>query len=754
MRCHTKHTRLSLAIALSSAVPAMAQTSVGNDPFTEIPADANLGKYSVQGSSDGGDVIAGVLTKANTPNKAYIWTAQRGVVTLGTLNNGNSADARAINAGGDVVVGMAEDGTAPLNPLGAQPKTAYRWTERGGMQGLGPVYANGSAIPTGNSFATGVNAAGDVVVGVVYDQNNQTTSIFRWTQQTRMVALGKLNGGNNAGGAYVNAAGDVIVGNAQDGSLANTPIRAVRWTEATGLLSLGTLNATDTESRATAVNAKGDIVVGTSTAAGGMRHGFRWTQQAGATAGAMEDLGNLNGGTDVTPYAINAAGNVVVGTAKDGNAANAVRGFRWAEGSGMQTVEAWLAANGVAPAATQITANARAVSTDGSTVVGQLTNGAMYIARVVAAPPASTPTTAQSTPPATAQTSSPAAPLNAPPAGAQQADAPATAPASASAASSHAAGVIGSGLIVPESFNRGLARVAQSKQLALNDTELVMNGMHSNPMRGLLSTGKSAVWTAGDLGRAEHGDHDSDVGVAEIGIGHRVHDLLQLNVSLGRTFSRSKTDLGGRTIARGTYVMPEAIVTLPASLYLTASALYGQGEVDIERGYLNAGRDEFVSASPDQRSAGARLRLDWKDAAKWDRTALTPYVSLTYLQTRTDGYTERGGAFPVKWDRRTDRATTARVGIDLIHEVSPRITLQGRMEGAHRFDRTDASSSGEVIGLYAFHFDGPRAMRNWLRFGAGAEAKVGAGVAGLMLNATTRGDVPSYWASVNYRWQF
>ncbi|MGG2424974.1 autotransporter domain-containing protein, partial [Ralstonia pseudosolanacearum] len=135
-----------------------------------------------------------------------------------------------------------------------------------------------------------------------------------------------------------------------------------------------------------------------------------------------------------------------------------------------------------------------------------------------------------------------------------------------------------------------------------------MNGMHSNPMRGLLPTGKSAVWTAGDVGRAEHGDHDSDVGVAEIGFGHRVHDRLQLNLALGRTFSRSKTDLGGKTIARGTYLMPEAILSLPASLYLTASAFYGRGEADIERGYLNAGRTEFVSASPDQRSAGARLR--------------------------------------------------------------------------------------------------------------------------------------------------
>ncbi|MGG2424836.1 hypothetical protein ACQV88_25545, partial [Ralstonia pseudosolanacearum] len=235
MLCQTQHARLGLVIALSSALPAMAQTSTGNDPITEIPADANLGKYAVQGANGTGEVITGVLTQANNPSQAYIWTAQGGVVTLGTLNSGKSADARAINAAGDVVVGSAEDGTAPKNSAGAQPKSAYRWTRQGGMQGLGPIYINNSPVPTGNSFATGVNAAGDVVAGVVYDENNLTTSIFRWTQQTRMTTLGKLNGGSNSAGGFVNAAGDVVVGNAQDGSLPNTPVRAVRWTEPTGL---------------------------------------------------------------------------------------------------------------------------------------------------------------------------------------------------------------------------------------------------------------------------------------------------------------------------------------------------------------------------------------------------------------------------------------------------------------------------------------------------------------------------------------
>lgn len=752
MHSHSKYVRRSLAVGLTAAFPVAAQPTPATDPMALIPFNKNLGKYYQLGADSDANIIVGYTTDPNSPagtpkHFAFRWTAADGVVDLGKLNGGTTAQARAVNAKGDVIVGVAEDGAARPNAQNVLPQFAFRWTQKNGMESLGWLYQDpdpAKAGHVGDTLANSVDESGNVIVGTVQTADNSRRSIFIWTPTAKMVDLGTLNNGQgkdakglgvDTGGPQVSANGQVIVGWSRDGNASNE-VRAFRWTATDKtMVSLGLLNSTDSQSVATAVNAKGDVVAGFSVSNAKVQHGFRWTEQSGK----MEDLGFLEQGGNVQPNAINAAGDVIVGNARDANNEN--RGFRWSASTAkMQTVEAWLAENGIAT--NEKTANARTVSPDGQVITGVLStsSGALYIARVVkAAPPAAAPA---------AQAEATNAPEPADHARSVENAAIAPPPPARSA------GTIGSGLIVPQSFNRSLASVAQSKQIALNDTELVMNGMHSNPMRTLLQTGKSAFWTAGDLGRAEHGDHDSDQGVAEIGFGHRLNDRLQLNLAVGRTFSRAKTDQGGKTIARGTYLMPEAIISLPASLYLTVSGYYGRGEADIERGYLNAGRREFASASPGQRSAGARLRLDWKDAVAWARTSLTPYTSLTYLETRTDGYAESGGAFPARWDRRNDRATTARLGVDVIHELSSSITLQGRVEGAHRFDKTGTASSGEVIGLYAFNFDSPRIMRNWLRVGAGAEAQVGSGVAGLMLNATTRGEAPSYWASVNYRWQF
>ena len=185
----------------------------------------------------------------------------------------------------------------------------------------------------------------------------------------------------------------------------------------------------------------------------------------------------------------------------------------------MQSVEDWLAANGVNVVGVN-TSSANGVNAAGNVVVGLLNNYHVFIAHV------------------------------------------------ADAASGSSSGA-GTGLIDVQNFNAGLATVANSGKLVSNDT--VMNGMHSNPMRMLLPSRRSTFWVAGDAGRKDSGRDDSAIGMAEIGYGYRFDDTWQLNVSAGRTYSQADTGLGGRTTARTTYLMPELIVTLPASFYATLS---------------------------------------------------------------------------------------------------------------------------------------------------------------------------------------
>lgn len=157
---------------------------------------------------------------------------------------------------------------------------------------------------------------------------------FRWTQADGMIDLGTLRT-DNMGNSYaygVNAAGSVVVGSAfYSGATAH----AFRWTQDTGMTDLGTLTANNTgESMAKGINAIGDIVVG-SAYSGTDHHAFRWTLDAGSsTQGTMTDLGTLRTGNTgrSSANAVNAAGDVVVGYASSETGFHA---FRWTLTEGM-----------------------------------------------------------------------------------------------------------------------------------------------------------------------------------------------------------------------------------------------------------------------------------------------------------------------------------------------------------------------------------------------------------------------------------
>ncbi len=121
-------------------------------------------------------------------------------IDVGDLPGGSFFSiAKGVSADGSVVVGDSS---------GVNGTEAFRWTQTGGMIGLG-------AFPGGVIFqsrANGVSADGSVIVG--YGTNvDGNKEAFRWTQADGMVGLGDLLGGGFESQAYgVSADGSVIVG--------------------------------------------------------------------------------------------------------------------------------------------------------------------------------------------------------------------------------------------------------------------------------------------------------------------------------------------------------------------------------------------------------------------------------------------------------------------------------------------------------------------------------------------------------------
>ena len=189
----------------------------------------------------------------------------------------SSSVARGVNADGSVVVGQ---GTS------ASGTEAFRWTQAGGMVGLGD-------LPGGSFFslANAVNADGSVVVGAGTEAAG--TVAIRWTQAGGMVSLGDLPGGSINGVANaVNADGSVVVGV----SSSTIGFEAFRWTQSTGMVGLGTLGGGNS-SFARSVDTDGAVVVGNGNGTGFPSHAFRWTAPTG-----MRDLNTLlaNAGVNMT----------------------------------------------------------------------------------------------------------------------------------------------------------------------------------------------------------------------------------------------------------------------------------------------------------------------------------------------------------------------------------------------------------------------------------------------------------------------
>jgi|GEM_PF-2155968 len=311
-------------------------------------------------------------------------------------------------------------------------------------------------------------------------------------------------------------------------------------------------------------------------------------------------------------------------------------------------------------------------------------------------------------------------------------------------------------LITLADATQSVASTSNAGGLVLSSISTVLNGAHSRPLSRLVSKGEKAGWVAGDWGVDHHDSRNGDLGLAEVGVGYHFGPV-QMNLALGKTWSDQDTLLGGSIDADGKFVMVEGIipVTQVAGLYATVTGYGHWGEVEVERGYLNAGSPDFSAASPDSRTWGLRARLDWQNVVSWQSADFTPYVDLSFSDSHLDSFTETGGAFPASFDSRDEEVTELRLGINgELPLFNNRARLLGNLEAAHRFDGEGSRTSGELIGLFSFNLPGSDYDQEWFKAGIGIEGDLGKGKVSFMLNGTTEGEMPSAWAAFAYQVKF
>lgn len=643
--------------------------------------------------------------------------AQSGFTPLGDLTGGAfSSQALGVSGDGSVVVGFGD---------GASGTEAFRWTQGGGMVGLGDL-AGGAFF----SSAYGVSSDGSVVVGY---SDRGVNEAFRWTQAGGMVGLGDLPGGAFFSAAYgVSGDGAVVVGMSNGAS----GFEAFRWTQVGGMAGLGDLAGGAFNSKATGASGDGSVVVGFGTSAIG-QEAFRWTQAGGmiglgglaggtisiangvsrdgttvvgvanspsgfeafrwTQAGGMSGLGDLvGGGFDSAANAASANGAVVVG---HGTGAGGQEAFRWTQAGGMQRVVDWLTAAGVSVAPGYAMTTARGVSDDGAVVVGDSSGPSgveAFIARVSS---------------------------------------------------------IGSGAITLSNLQASLVAVSSVGGMAVALADTAFNGAHGRPLARRVAHGQKAFWLAGDWGADDHGARSGDLGLAEVGLG-RHFGPAQVNISLGQTRAKQNLAFGGQARTGGTYLMAEALVPISGDMWTTLGAYLNRGHVELRRGYLNAGLPDVSAGQPGAETRGLRLRLDWDDARRIASTDFSPYADLSYVEARLVAYTETGGGFPARFDARKEKATELRLGVNATRPLENGMHLLGALEAAHRFEKSGARMAGQVLGLFGFDVAAPDSRQDWLRAGIGIEGRLAEGKATVVLNLTTRGEMPSAWLAANWQKSF
>lgn len=229
-----------------------------------------LDSYANAVSPDGSIVVGRTATVGGW--EAFRWTESTGMAGLGDLPGGNlDSEANGISADGSVIVGAGstEVGTSP-NPV----IEAFRWTEAGGMQGLGD-------LPGGyhGSAATAVSGDGSIVVGTSGSAN--VSSAFRWTEATGMVELEPLRPGYSFGARAISMDGSIIGGEASNGMDAE----AVVWNAQNKIMRVSDLLkkvGLDGEQngyqlkRVTGISADGTTLVGTANRGSATIGGWGW----------------------------------------------------------------------------------------------------------------------------------------------------------------------------------------------------------------------------------------------------------------------------------------------------------------------------------------------------------------------------------------------------------------------------------------------------------------------------------------------
>lgn len=643
-----------------------------------------LTQLTLDSISGDGATILGTGRNAMGKNEAFIWRADSGYQLLGVLGDPLVEDSHAsvISNDGQAVAGYSG------NAMGGYME-AFRWTESRGMEGLG--FLTDSTQPLRFSQAIAIDETGDTLVG--YSLNSDAYyEAFRWTENSGIKGLGFINGGGTAPSSmalFVSHDGRVVSGvSNNDRDLSE----AFVWTENSGMKGLGFIDGGGLmpKSIPVAISADGRVIVGASsnstTQDDSPVESFRWTEESG-----MVGLGFLGGNTIHVSQAraLSADGSTIVGlSSTDQDTAAA---YIWREEFGMISIQDFLASNGINLDSWALE-DASSISGNGEVVVGMGTNPDGYaegwMARI---PKPETPIS----PPIITDPTDPTTPIDP--------DPEVTPPP---------------GFISINELNRSLSDMTYVPMAGLS---VAQGALQDQRFIAAQQCDSDRLWNESDkrycsfiTGSGEFWRGDGSLGRGSVGLAVRLSPSLTLGASayLGRSDvdlrlnGKNKVDSYGSALFVNYTGGDEGLSAFGA---VTANHL----DYDIRRNYGNNTQlNTYSDGDSKGYSLGALARLGWTFRPVAD-VAVIPFAEVNWARATIDGYRESNGTFPIDYDGRSADETDSRLGGELRYAINNQLNVNASAAWVHRLSGGVDRVSGELIGVADIQSDKVDLPTDW-----------------------------------------
>lgn len=525
--------------------------------------------------------------------------------------------------------------------------------------------SNATLLDTGNTFflseATGISADGLTIIGWGLGSSSFLEEAFFYRNNTLTNISADVGGLTNKA-TGVSADGSVIVGIRADNFYGPGTMQGFihtsgvvtaldAWT-AIADVNINGLFLT----QLTGISGDGQVVIG--FASSGLNSSnelaFKYTR-SGAT---YEALGTLTGGNWAIPRAVSNDGSVIVGQAENSDGYSEA----FVHQDGTMTGLGFLQGGS--------SSNATGVSADGTVIVGHGTVGS---------------------------------------------------------GRTHAFVYANQTMLDETEWMRSLNGPGSLAAMGNNLGMLALEGAHHRPLMSYDAMGKQThVWATGDFGASSR-QTDRRSSFGEVGASQTYGDTV-VGVAVGTALQTQDLLFGGDAKITGQTFLAE-IDTRLADKESIVSLLVMRGEWDARtaRGYLTGAGTDLSRGETDMNTTTVRVRYDGPTRKLISNFSAAPYASFAMTRTNVDGFAENGGSFPATFNATSHTAQEGRLGLLTKFVAGPATTLRLTAEWIHRFDDAGDGLSGvNQTTSGAFAVAGLAPTRNQARVGLDVDHKLSA----------------------------